>query len=430
MKRNEKVLIVAGGVISFLIIFLLVNNRDKGYHFKETYKYQENDPYGSEIFYKITNKLLSKNGKFITIEWEELNHILPENPLESSSYIFLGEGYYIDSMEIDRLSKFVYNGNSALIASKVLPKRLMKHIYSDSCNSGEWANYQFVIDTVGKMTLVKNDINFSCQKISQRRKINYRWHLLDSLFLCDSNTSIVPLGAINKAGVNFFALKYGKGEFLFHTVPIAFSNYNLIRKGGKEYAESVFSFLSPGSVYWDEHHKYSESTVKALNEFEGFGSSGGGIANESPLKVIFTSKALSWAWYTGLVACLLYILVKSKRKSRPNPIIYKDKNDMLQNLNDIGYLYYDRKAYKEILLRNFSFFHHFMREVYGIAKLDDDESYQYQVKDLNNESKMLIEELISYEKRIASSRFISEETFIMVYMKMQDFYNLNGYKYE
>ena len=141
----------------------------------------------------------------------------------------------------------------------------------------------------------------------------YRWHYIDSVYLCEKENAIVQLGTLNDTLTNFARIEFGEGYFYLHTTPLTLTNYHLLEEEGVAYAERLFSHLPKGDIYWDAFSRVSEAVGLRQNEAQG---GDGEIPNETPLKYVLSQPSLAWAWYLSLVLGLLYLVFRAKRKQR------------------------------------------------------------------------------------------------------------------
>src|SRR5690606_19121770 len=61
---------------------------------------------------------------------------------------------------------------------------------------------------------------------------------LDSL-----KTTVLGYQDFNETQINYVSIQFGKGNFLLHSYPYAFTNYYLLKDRNMEYASGVFSYL-------------------------------------------------------------------------------------------------------------------------------------------------------------------------------------------
>lgn len=104
---------------------------------------------------------------------------------------------------------------------------------------------------------------------------------------------------------------HGKGRFLLHTNPIAFSNYTLSKRSLRPYIAGVLSHLPEGDIYWDATSRVPEAVARRRN---GSPYSGNNLENDHLLVSILKQPALAWAWYLLAILTGLWLLFRAKRR--------------------------------------------------------------------------------------------------------------------
>jgi hypothetical protein len=127
----------------------------------------------------------------------------------------------------------------------------------------------------------------------------------------------------NVAFTNFVEVRHGKGRFLLHLEPAAFTNYFLLTKDYHQYAEYVLSHIPKDNWFiWS----LDKQTAK--------------VASDSPLRFINSQPALKWAWWLLLLGVLLFVLFNVRRNQRIIPVVPPVVNTSTDFVKTIGNLYF------------------------------------------------------------------------------------------
>lgn len=413
MKSNKGIYILLGVVVLLTGLYFLLTN-SKNYKWYETYDGEDKNPFGSYVLVELLK--LNKQSDFIYIK-KPLNEALQLKD-KDANYIFVGDYLPADSSVNQLLLEFVKKGNNAFIATNTPPFQLYKKLPANECfdfeeDYGDFREEGYLEDSVVHFNLShpklkgKKNTAFKHQIRNHARK--YQWKYLDSVFFCTLEPKIVLLGTLNDSLINFYRINHGKGAFYFHTNPIAFSNFHILRKEGKEYSEKVFSHLSSGDIYWDEYSKML--TYNARTE-----------RSESPMKFILSEPGLRAAWYTTLALILIYVLFYAKRKQRIIPLMEANSNSSLEFTQTIGRLYFQQHNHKKISIHKMKFFLGFVRERYGLSTNVLDTSFFNKLSlksavPLNN-----IQIIFNQYHRIKSLPDITEDTLINFHQALEFFY--------
>lgn len=338
---------------------------------KDGYSEKNVQPYGANIAHRLLKNYFP--GKQLV---DLQNDIASELPADSvghgDNYVFIGEALYMDSLGTDRLLKFVEAGNTAFISSKTIPFDLMNYVYFDECEDAPWGDYGSVEDTQALVSLRTPTLPDSLVRYYfavQNKPVSYRWNHIEHYAFCDSLPQF-PLGYLNRQWVNYAAFPYGKGRFLLHTTPLAFTNFSLLRTETRPYVEGVLSHLSEGNIYWDAVSRVPESVGRRRN-----GSMGNrNLDDEHPLTFILKQKALAWAWYLLAGTTALWIFFRAKRRQAIIPVLKKNENSSYEFIGTIAHLHFREKNYLSLSEQGMKLFLAQIRERYGLVAHVDAET--------------------------------------------------------
>lgn len=378
MQTNRTpVLIALVAIVLIGAMFYYVQEQDKqkfdwqeGSWKKKGYDEKNDQPYGSLIAHRLLENYV--DGRQL-IDLKE--NIARELPVDSNStghnYVFIGEALFMDSLGTKRLLDFVAAGNTALLSSKTIPFDLMTFVYFDECEDAPWSDYVMFEDTLAHFSLrtpTLSDSSILYFFAERNKPQQYNWHYIESYHFCDSLKQY-PLGYINQDKVNFAVFPHGKGRFLLHTNPIAFSNFSLLRPETRPYASGVFAHLSPGNIYWDAVSRVPEAVGRRRN-----GSSSHGLSEEHALTYILKQPALAWAWYLIAALAIIWLIFRAKRRQRVIPVLPKNENSSYEFISTIANLHFREKNYAGLAVQGMRHFLAQLRERYGLVAPMDAET--------------------------------------------------------
>ncbi len=335
---------------------------------KHVYKETSAEPYGTQIAHRLLEKYFS--GKKLTDIQKNIADELPLDSTQRSSFFFVGEALYMDSLSTEHLLEFVRTGNTAFLSSKTIPFDFMFHLYYEECPEAAWNDYDFFSDTTAKMTLreppgVAVQIHFA----EQNKPVDYRWHYIAEEYFCDS-LAHHPLGYVSDSFINFARFPYGRGQFLLHTNPLVFSNYNLLRAETRPYVEGVLSWLPEGDIYWDAVSRVPEAIARRRNN--RFARS---LDEEHPLSYILKQPPLAWAWYLLFGLAVTWLIFRAKRRQRIIPVLPKNENSSYEFIGTIANLHFKEKNYQGLCIQSMKLFLAQIRERYGLVAPIDAETH-------------------------------------------------------
>lgn len=155
----------------------------------------------------------------------------------------------------------------------------------------------------------------------------------------------------------------GKGEVVFVTTPLLFTNYGMLEGNTSEYIFRLMSSMADLPVYRTEAYLESEY-VQNLEA--------------SPLREFLKRQPLRWSIYLTMLGVLLFMVTTARRKQRVIPIIAKSVNSSLEFICLIGTLYHQRCSRTELVQKKFLFFSEELRRRAGleISDLNTDDDTQ------------------------------------------------------
>ena len=212
------------------------------------------------------------------------------------------------------------------------------------------------------------------------------------------------LGKNENGNVNYLRIKYGKGNFFLNTVPLAFTNYHLLKSGNNEYVCKALSHLPVQKTFWDDYYK------------------DGNKYTASTLQYIMSQQSLKWAYFIILVSVVLFIFFYGRRKQRIIPVIPPLTNTTVEFVETVGNLYYQQKDYKNIAEKKISFFlDHIRNKYFGKTSSFDEETIQ-KIADKSSLSTEKIKSIIREIEKMNQSKKITEEDLLNINYQIEKFY--------
>jgi hypothetical protein len=133
------------------------------------------------------------------------------------------------------------------------------------------------------------------------------------------------LGHLDEDRVTYARLAVGEGQVLLSLTPRAFANYALVRSdAAAEYVAAALAYLPAQSTIWD-------ATFKPQRSVEG-----------SPLRFVLETPPLAWAYYTALLAALLFVLFRGRRWQRAIPVVERPPNRAAAFATGIARLWHEQ----------------------------------------------------------------------------------------
>lgn len=348
-------------------------------NWRESYRYDEKQPFDIYALYE----LLEARPEGLNILEDSLTVLTTALTNKSSNYVFVGNYAHYTNKSVTALLDFVERGNTAFIAAYELPEDLATHLFGNDCYYSFYDNDErmgsLYLDTVG-LQLVLDDEYFELYNIynyePQKRSTRY----INAGLLCDEALDNEIIGTMEEYNANFMRLNWGKGNFYFHANPIFFTNYYLVDSLHYEYAEACLaSTLKEGPVYWDETSRVPPTVARQRNQQRARNQSGGGynggrnlLSGNEALSYIQEQGPLALAWYTLIIAALLYVIFKGKRRQRIIPIINRRENASKRFIDTISRLVYQKGHHLALARQELASLRYHLQDRFGVRWKDND----------------------------------------------------------
>lgn len=387
-------------LITLILAIVYEATRPKPLDWRESYSPKHSAPYASLIPYNLLHPLFKTDSIEINSDsfYEEAPLLSEES---NANYIFISKAFQLDSLDLHALLDWTAKGNTVFISSGAFPKILndtlkIDHLYSQNITSINALGYNK--DSI-LTTLFHPQLND--EKFLMRGKI------FNTYLSWKDSVNTFPLGAYTNNEVNFITTPFGKGRFYLHSMPVAFTNYNLLREENLKYLSAVFSYLPVQKTYWDNYYKphiyKTESTT--------------------PLRVLLNITPLSRAYFLTLIAILLFIFFKGKRKQRIIPVINPLKNETLRYLNTVSQLYYVKTTHLDIARKAAAYLTFYIQRKFLIT--DDSQSQKY-IEKVHEKSSIPLAELNMLFSKVNSLKMKKELTdseFLELNSLIEQFYS-------
>jgi hypothetical protein len=422
MQSNQRpILIVLVVLLALSVLFALLWPSSPRYNWSESYNPKSDQPYGSLVIQQLLEKGLIEEQAFHLLE-DSLHKSLPEDVVPAN-YVFIGGGMLLDSITVAALQTFVSNGSTAFISSNALPQKLFEEIYAYSCyESVSLYDFNSFSDTATTLYLANRNIEdtagFYIDFFRRGQAWNYDWYYMDADVLCSASLTATELGYIEDFYPNFVRIPYGEGFFLFHSTPLAFTNFHLLDESGLAYAEGVFSHLPNGPIYWDNISSIDGLLARRLNNM----NTNKTFDKEGPLQYILSQPSLAWAWYLSLGLALFYLLFRAKRKQRVIPVLEPNSNTSLEFISTIGRLYFLQNNHRQLALQKAKLFLGFVRDHYKIPTKELNAAFVQQLHSKSEIDKAHIEKILLLHRNIGNSRLMTENTLVELHDLIDYFY--------
>lgn len=373
-------------VFLFGTLVLIDYFRPKPVDWTKSFSNKDKIPYGTYALYELLPDIFK--GEPVTPVRLPIFNQLQDSTL-TGNYIFINNTFVADSLDLQQLLDFVNRGNKVFIAAEGFSE-----VFADTL--------KFHTELLNTTDPDSTALVFTNQSLSD--SFTFPANNNSKYLVVGDSTRYLPLGK-NKAGkLNFMEVPFGEGSFFISTVPLAFTNYELITLDESEYAAIALSHLPVDPVLWDEYQNQGQ------------------LGESSVFRVLLNHEALTWAYYLSLFSVVLFLLFESKRTQRIIPVMEPPRNTTLEFVKVVGSLYHSHGNHKNIAEKKITYFLEFLRMRYHVTTNELDEELRQRVISKSGVDEGLVNKLFNLIGSIRNSSVTGETTLMILNNHLEDFY--------
>lgn len=310
MSRTEK-RIVAGLVLLILALAVLEARVPKPTDWSPSYSRDHVKPFGAKLLYTQLADL------FPTVTTDRAGWSGPAGDKERGSApvsrVFANEQLHFEPDAAERLLQRAYDGDRILLAAHGFGGLL-----ADSLHIGTDGYHRlFAASDTG-------DIRF----VGDPRMLDGVFRLVRGsagAYFTSFDTLRTRVLAVNgRSEPVLVEMVFGQGRFVLCSIPLALSNFNLLKNDNHRLAAAVLSTLPPRPLVWDEFYK------------------AGRMEARTPLRYLLSQPPLRWAWFLTLLLVVLFIVVRARREQRAIPIVVPPGNATREMARTIGRMHWHK----------------------------------------------------------------------------------------
>ncbi len=348
---NKKERIYAGVFVITLVFVVWANVAYEPLDWQKTFLRNDTQPYGASILYALMPYLFEgESFEAVDVPPYEL---VADTTLKKTSYVFLTQVFQPDEIEAEALLDFVARGNTIFAAAEAFDGDFVPLLgmsveynvaYTDTSlrenfEFGDSTRINLVHGRLAKpggyfygRDLLKSRIEVKPDSL-QNQRLQKKYGALKH----------TVLGTYVDGEPNFMKIELGEGFVLLSTVPLAFTNYNLLQEANAEYVYASLSYLPVQTTLWDRYYKPNKPVA------------------QTPLRFVLSSPALKIAYYFGMVLLVMFILMQIRRKQRIIPVLEARQNTTVEFAHTMGRLYFNRGDHANLAGKMLAQFRHYVQ---------------------------------------------------------------------
>ncbi|EOR95435.1 hypothetical protein ADIARSV_1436 [Arcticibacter svalbardensis MN12-7] len=377
----------------FLTVYLLAEyNRPKNIDWTTTFKYTDNNPFGTYVLYNRLNDIFP--AAIIAKTNKSAYEVFTDSSLKPGNYIIIAETANIGKADFKKMITYIAAGNSIFISAL------------------NWDG--FLADSLK----IKNGIEFNKEKtgVNFTNKLlkhpkAYKFDKFTSNQYFDKfDTRKATVISQNQFGhSNYLSFKFGKGNLYVFANPQLLTNYTLLKPKGADYAAKVLSYMPVAKyVYWDQYQN------------------SGNEEDASSMRVFFKYPALKWAFYISVISLLLFVIYEVKRRQRIIPVIEPLKNSTVEFVSVVGNVYYEQRDNTNIASKKIVYFAEHLRSVFGLKTGIYNKEFLVGFTNKTGIDESLAKELLNHINYLGHQTAVTDDELIILNQLIEKFYIQSG----
>lgn len=404
MNRRGKLYI---GLIIFTIlcIVLLEMSKPKKINWIPSYVTYHKIPFGSLVVQKLLKKQCQDFNYLNRPPYEILNQTTIQG-----SYLLYNNTLNFENSELEAILNWTSKGNTLFLASNTISSKLLDtlNLKTRSINTTDTFIPEFYVSLVNPE--LQPDSKYLFDKTNQ---LNYFSSIdtLQTTVLGYAQKTSDSKKANNTSYVNLIKQPFGKGEIILSLFPQSFTNYFILKDSNYEYSAHMISYLQGDQPLWlDEYYKSGKAIFT------------------SPMYLFLSNPSLKWAYYSVLIAVIIYLIFEAKRKQRAIPTIEPLVNQTIAFSRTISDMYYHQQKHKKIAHHMILHFLEYIRRKFYLSTDAINQEFLSNLGERSNNSLEDTRALFNLISQIELKTDITEDDLKTLHKKIQTFKSHHQWK--
>jgi hypothetical protein len=311
---------------------------------------------------------------------------------ENGSLLYFNNFLNFDKETLEKLLNWVDEGNTVFMSAHNFPEKLKDTL--EVKIEPFLFNFQFIYHNELKL------VNPAFGDTSYTSATDYEANYFSEI---DTNSHrvlgyIKPVAESDEAEkesidlVNFIEVEFGNGKLLLHTFPQAFGNHFFVHEENYKYTTNTLQYINwQKPVYIDQYYKSGREGVDSL------------------LYYVTQNRALKWAYYTSILASIIFVFIQGKRKQKPIPIQEALTNKTYEYTKTVANMFLENNAHKEIATKQIKQLMNYIRKNYQISTREINQQFYKELALKSAQDVNLVKNLFEHIKYIEARDAITKE---------------------
>ena len=389
MKPNKYLIILLVTVAAYM---LFEYYRPKPLDWTPTFENDDKIPFGTQALYELLPDIMQQ--PTIRLVRLPVYNFLNDSTLPAhSNYVFVSQQFRADLNDLKQLLAYVERGNNVLIAAYNLP---------DTLGASLGFKAEEKAPAFADSTLRQNFVN---PQLHKPGGYNF-FHDDGRNYLSIKNPRAITVLSRNaRHEPVFIKIQYGRGQFLVHNLPLAFTNYYVLDPKTSDYAVKALAYLPAWTTYWDEYQKQGRFDKE----------------QQSIFRYVWSQPALNWAYYIVVFGLILFAIFAGKRTQRVIPVMETPRNTSVEFVKTVGRLYFQQGQHDNLARKKVQYFLANLRDRYGLNTNSLDREFTELLAHKSGVTREEADDLVRLLRHAQKSIWLSEDDLLSLNAAIEKF---------
>lgn len=387
MSRADRkyVLLLAAVVLAAVAVEVLA---PEPLDWSQRYTRDDTVPYGSRVVFDVLDALFPE-ASVVPVDLPPYV-VLRDTARRDVAYLFITDIFAPDPAEAERLLAFAARGNTLFVAAHAFDGR-----FADTLGLAVGSGMP-VHPFDGDVAERADSVQFVNPALRPAEPFRFEAGTAARHFTAVDTVRTTVLGTGGGGRANFVRTTWGRGAIYLNTVPLAFTNYNMLAGGNAGYVAGALSYLSAPRILWDAYHKP------------------GRVEASTPLRFVLSVPSLRWAYYLGVATLLLFIVFRAKRRQRVVPVVEPLRNTTIEFVETVGRLYYRHGDHGDLARKRIAFFLDHLRTHLRLPVQEPDDAYVEPVSERSGVPVDAVRRVFSVMQALQERKEVREEELLQL----------------
>ncbi|MBI1305855.1 MAG: hypothetical protein GC181_04480 [Bacteroidetes bacterium] len=367
-KNSYIWVILAVFVIGGALFWLARQPGNREYSWFPTFEYRGGkQPYDVDLFVDlIASEIPKDNFKVLGSEFSEKN-----KAGRDGLYLCVNRSYNPGSESVKSLLDYAEKGNTVFIAAEDFNDTFLTAI-------DDRLGILYCMGDITNSTLLHFD-SFTVSTLNGKEKHapslglyprNWNPFPVFNTDACIDSFETRCTGYTDNHQVNLLEIEIGKGTIYLHSMPVIFTNFNMVDSSAFRYVKEIFSDIHYDEMLYDDFGflRPDKQDVDVDRNRE--------TNRRSTFSEIFRNRALRIAFYLILIFSLLFIVVAARRRTPAIKIVMEPENASVAFSKTIARLYWLHPNHKKMAHKKIKYFLSEIRQRYNLDIQDTGENFR------------------------------------------------------